>query len=139
MCCVEGNIYLLGGYPNGGDDVTEYNARTNTWRNMPSLQKKRWGHSVCTFDNKIFALSGTDTTCEMLDLTDDNPHWRYIPEMNRKHFCDGAVVIERKIYVVGGGITNAEVYDLDQGRLNWFHKVLALIGQTKQQGMCIYL
>ena len=105
---------------------------------MPNLQRERCGHSVCTLDNKIFVLGGYDTTCEMLDLTDDNPHWRYIPEMNRKHFCDGAVVIERKIYVVGGGITNAEVYDLDQGRLNWFHKVLALIGQTKQQGMCIY-
>ena len=25
---------------------------------MPSLQQKRWGHIVCTLDNKIFVLGG---------------------------------------------------------------------------------
>ena len=137
MCCVEGNIYLVGGdYVR----VTEYNPRTNTWRNMPSLRKLRYGHSVCTLDNKIFVLGGChrNTTCEMLDLNDDDPHWRYIAQMNSKHYGGGAVVVERKMYVLGGDTKNVEVYDVDQGRLNRFHKVLALIGQTKQQGMCIY-
>ena len=57
MCCVEGNIYLVGGY-DGDRRVTEYNPRTNTWRNMPSLQQERVIYSVCTLDNKIFVLSG---------------------------------------------------------------------------------
>ena len=79
MCCVEGNIYLVGGY----DDrrVTEYNPRTNTWRNMPSLQQGRDGPSVCTLDNKIFVLYGV-TTCEMLGLSEDDPQWRYIDPDN---------------------------------------------------------
>ena len=73
MCCVEGNIYLVGGYVS--DRVTEYNPRTNTWRNMQSLQQDRWLPSVCTLDNKIFVLGGSayDRTYEMLDLRDDDP------------------------------------------------------------------
>jgi len=114
VCCVEGNIYLVGGY---NRRVAEYNPRTNTWRNMPSLQQKRSYHSVCTLDNKIFVLGGygEGTTCEMLDLSDDDPHWRYVAQMNSGHYGDGAVVIERKIYVLGGvHTTNVEVYDVDQ-------------------------
>ena len=119
MCCVEGNIYLVGGY---GDDrrVTEYNPRTNTWRNMLSLQDGRYNtHSVCTMDNKIFVL-GADyggTACQMLDLSNDDPHWRNIANMNNNHYDGGAVVIEKKIYVLGGNTTNVEVYDEDQGKL----------------------
>ena len=103
----------------GEKRVTEFNPCTNTWRNMPSLQDIRVCPSVCTLDNKIFVLGGWgDTTCEMLDLSDDDPHWRYIAQMNREHFGGGAVVIERKIYVLGGvHTTNVEVYDVDQGIL----------------------
>ena len=76
----------------------------------------------------------------MLDLSDDDPHWRYIAQMNSDQYeGGGAVVIERKIYVLGGGdYTKVEVYDVDQGTLSWFHKVLALISQTKQQGISTY-
>ena len=92
---------------------------------MPSLQQRRFRPSVCTLDKKIFVLGGEDdNTCEMLDLSDDDPHWRFIAQMNDKHLGD-AVVIERKIYVLGGGswwCTNVEVYDVDQGRLmEYFH------------------
>ena len=79
MCCVEGYIYLVAG-TRYDRRVTEYNLRTNTWRNLPSFQQeRRWGHIVCTLDNKIFVLGGVDdngdcTTCEMLDLSDDDPH-----------------------------------------------------------------
>ena len=58
-----------------------------------------------------------DTSCEMLDLSDDDPHWRYIAQMNRKHYGEG-VVIEKKIYVLGGiDDTCDEVYDAEQGIL----------------------
>ena len=106
----------------GGDDrrVTEYNTWTKTWRNMPRLQKGRVGHNVCTLDNKIFVLGDCGnyfgTTCEMLDLSDDDPHWRYIAQMNSGHGRGGAVVIEKKIYVLGGDTTTkVEVYDVEQG------------------------
>ena len=116
MCCVEGNIYLVGG--DLDRRVTEYNPRTNTWRNMPSLQTGRtWGYSICTLENKIFVLSGRSgrTTCEMLDLSDDDPQWRYMAMMNIGHYNGDAVGIERKIYVLGGVTTIVEVYDVDQG------------------------
>ena len=109
----------MGGYVS--DRVTEYNPRTNTWRNMQSLQQgRRWGHIdiVCTLDNKIFVLGDSDDiTCVMLDLSDDDPQWRYIAEMSSGHYDGGVVVIERKIYIVDGDgdITNVEVYDVDQG------------------------
>ena len=94
MCCVKGNIYLVG---HDRRMVTEYNPRTNTWRDMPSLQKERWGHTVSTLDNKIFVLGGgyDSATCEMLDLSEDDPQWRYIPEMNSIHFNASAVVVEK--------------------------------------------
>ena len=102
VCCVEGNIYLVGGAGGGDRRVTEYNTWTKTWRNMPRLQKWRRGHNVCTLDNKIFVLGddGVGTTCEMLDMSDDDPQWRYIAKMNRGHFGGGTVVIERNIYRV---------------------------------------
>ena len=85
---------------------------------MPSLQAEgRKNHIVCTLDNKIFALGGCrghgrGKTCEILDLSDDDPQWRYIARMNSKSY-GGAVVSERKIYVLGEADT--EVYDVDQG------------------------
>ena len=83
---------------------------------MPSLQDWRDGPSVCTLDNKIFVLGGyNNTTCEMLDLSDDDSHWRYISVKNSVHYGGGAVVIERKIYVLSGNTTNVEEYDVDQG------------------------
>ena len=84
---------------------------------MPSLQKGSARASVCTLDNTIFVLAGNDTTCCMLDLSDDDPFWTDIAEMNSRHYGGGgAVVIERKIYVLGGD-TLVEVYDVDQGIL----------------------
>ena len=68
--------------------VKEYNPRTNTWRNVQSLQQKRCGHSVCTLDSKIFVLGG------------------------------GAVVVERKIYVMGSVTTDVDVYDVNQDQWN---------------------
>ena len=112
VCCVEGNIYLV-----GNRRVTKYNPRTNTWRNMPSLQQSRIGHSVCTLANKIFVLGGdcgSATTCEMLDLSEDEPQWRYIANMNSRHHACGAVVVERKIYALGGDRDTVDVYDADQ-------------------------
>ena len=77
VCCVEGNIYLVGG-SGGNRRVIEYDPGTNIWRHMPSLQRAKWGPSpsVCTMDNKVFVLYGV-TTCEMLDLSEDDPQWRY--------------------------------------------------------------
>ena len=90
---------------------------------MPSLQQERYGHSVCALDNKIFVLGGgDDTTCEMLDLSDDDPQWKYIAQMNSGH--GGAVVIERKIYVLGDDTTNVEVYDEDQGILMEYLQII---------------
>ena len=110
-----------GGGNDRGVPVTEYNPRTNTWRNMPSLQKRRsYGHIVCSLDNKIFVLGGYgggDDTCEMLDLSDDDPQWRFIADMDSEHYSGGAVVLERRIYLIGGKNTSVEVYDVDQSIL----------------------
>ena len=65
-----------------------------------------------------------DTSCEMLDLSDDDPHWRYIAKMNNGHYGGAAVVIERKIYVLGGGTRNVEVYDVNQGMLMEYLQII---------------
>ena len=119
MCCVDDNIYLVG----GGDycrTAAEYNPRTDTWRYLPDLQQGRDGHRVCSLDNKIFVLGGglsvgKDTTCEMLDLRGADPRWRYIASMNTVDRVNGAVVVGRKIYVLGNRPAVVEVYDVDQG------------------------
>ena len=115
----------MGGY--GGDRrVREYNPSTNTWRKMPSLQNGRYRPSVCTLDNKIFVLAGDNITCEMMDLSDDDPEWRYIAKMNSKYYGN-AVVVERKIYVLGGDDTNVEVYDVYQGILMEYLQIIIRI------------
>ena len=97
---------------------------------MPSLQEGRyWSHNVCVMKNKIFVLGGyRTTTCEMLDLSEDDPSWRYIANMNSFHSDGGAVVIDEKVYVLGGGgggggsnsvepqvTSSVEAYNIDQG------------------------
>ena len=123
----------MGGF---GDDrrVTEYNPRTNTWRNMPSLQRGRINYCVCTLGNKIFVLgNGYARTCEMLDLSDDDPHWRYIAQMNSRHDGGAAVGVERKIYVLGGcsvsglSTSTVEMYDVDQGILMEYLQIIIRI------------
>ena len=144
MCCVEGKIYLIGG---DYDDriVTEYNPRTNNWRNMQRLQTRRYGgYSVCTLENKIFVLGGfvllddrNNTICEMLDLSDDNPQWRYIAERKSKHRAGEAAVIENKIYVVGHVKNSLEVYDVDQGNLmKYSNNNIVLIDIFRSLEMC---
>ena len=51
---------------------------------MPSLQEEKYCRTVCTVDNKIFVFGGSGLTssCEMLDLGDDDPHWKYIANTN---------------------------------------------------------
>ena len=115
---MEDKIYLVGGDGRDGDSrVSEYNPRTNTWRNMPSLQKERKGHRVCTMDNKIFVLGGCNyfggTNCEILDLSDDDPHWRYIADYPG-HPGGDAMVIEKNVYILCYD-KSVEVYDVDQG------------------------
>ena len=112
----------------GGDDrrrVSEYNPRTNTWRHLPSLQKERFRPSVCTLDNKIFAL-GDGSHCEMLDLSDDDPQWRNIAKLNSlfMHFDGGAVVIEGKIYLLSNNDADVEVYDVDQGMMRKYLPII---------------
>ena len=97
---------------------------------MPSLQEGRYrSHNVCTVKKKIFVLGGyRTTTCEMLDLSEDDPKWRYIANMNSFHSDGGAVVINEKVYVLGGGgggggsnsvepqvTSSVEAYNVDQG------------------------
>ena len=109
--------------------MTEYNPRTNTWRNMPSLHQARGLYSVCTLDNKIFVFaSDDDTSCEMLDMSDDDPHWRYVAEKNRRfNNVDHAVVIEKKIYAVGcGGNVGFEMHE-DEGILMEYFQIIILI------------
>ena len=113
MCSIEDRIYLV----DGDRRVKEYNSRTRTWRNMPSLEHRRTLFSVCTLDNKIFVLGGGSVTCEVLDLDEDDPHWRYISSMSCGYQGGGAVDMEGNIYALGGGYeaNNVEVYDIDQG------------------------
>ena len=116
LCCVEDNIYLVGGF--GDNRVTEYSLSYNTWRNLGKMQEKRNGANVCTLDSKIFAMGGVDTTCEMLDPLDQSEEklqWKYIASMAKKHNGGGVVVINNKIYVLGGYSDKVEVYDVDQG------------------------
>ena len=65
MCCVEGIIYLVRGHTD--DRVTEYNIHTNTWRCMPRLQKRTFGHSVCTLYIELGVLL-TDCPCMAEDM-----------------------------------------------------------------------
>ena len=119
MCSVQGNIYLVGGSFDGRR-VSEFNPRSRTWRDIAPMQQERYGgHSVCVVDTKMFVVGFM--TCEMLDLSQDDPQWRHIESMNKRHRFGDAVVFGKKIYVVGGiDDESVEVYDVEQGN---FHNV----------------
>ena len=93
---------------------------------MPRLQEEKYCRTVCTVDNKIFVFGGSGLTssCEMLDLGDDDPHWKYIANTNNVIDDGVAVAIDKKIYVLGGELTDVEEYDVDQGILMEYFQII---------------
>ena len=86
-------------------------------RILPNVQSSRENASVCVLDNRIYVLGGQNTTAEVLDLNEDDPHWRYIAAMNVDYENAGVAVIGGHIYNIGSENHDCvEKYDPTEGK-----------------------
>jgi N-acetylneuraminic acid mutarotase len=129
-CELDGKIYIFGG--SGGGIVNwnhfatadMYDVATNSWSAIKDLPFSHSHLTGCTFNNKIFALGGTqiDKNMSYATVASYDPKtntWESEPSMIISREAFKAVIVKGKIYAIGGtqyqnglvAFANAEVYD----------------------------
>lgn len=105
----EGAVVVVGGsneWPSKGFGECEIlklqsaEEKSVTWQPLPSLQHPRSCHGLCYMEGKVFACGGMGNpeygygidqfdltaSCEMLDLTSNDPQWHAFPKLNLARF-----------------------------------------------------
>ena len=112
---MDGNIYVVGGYPPGRIPVSEvqvYDSRTNRWRMVPPLPVPMHHSMAAAVDGRLFVIGGEfdgggtgrpevylDTVYE---LDQQANAWQLRASMPTGRSGGGAAVVDGKIYVAGG-------------------------------------
>src|SRR5688572_22906234 len=112
---MDGNVYVIGGYPPGRIPVSEvqvYDSRTNRWRMGPPLPVPMHHSMAAAVDGRLFVIGGEfdgggtgrpevylDTVYE-LDAQANT--WTLRAPMPTGRSGGGAAVVDGKIYVAGG-------------------------------------
>ena len=112
---MDGNIYVIGGYPPGRIPVSEvqiYDSRTNRWRMGPPLPVPMHHAMAAAVGNRLFVIGGEfdgggtgrpevylDTVYE---FDPQNNTWHLRAPMPTGRSGGGAAVVDGKIYVAGG-------------------------------------
>jgi len=103
---VAGQIYILGGYDDGGMNVVmEYDPVTDQWHRIADMLTPRGDLAAAVVNGKIYAIGGADypiyySTVEEYDPITDS--WRSRAPMPTPRFGLAAVAVEGKIYAIGG-------------------------------------
>jgi len=109
---IPGAIFVMGGENAEGviSSCERYDIKEDTWKSMPSLNKKRCGLSSCMMNNWIYVGFGWDqsnlNSIERLD-TEKNEEWEMV-KLGKKQMVEGLQVAgmvgmkENEILVFGG-------------------------------------
>jgi len=125
---VNGKIYVIGGIedqivPYYSDYITntvlEYDPEKDTWTYKASMPTKRYHHTSCVVNGKIYVIGGADyeATCIRLNIVEEydpaTDTWTTKTPMPAKQHGHSCSVVNGKIYVIGGYsiIDFAEEYD----------------------------
>ena len=101
-------LFAVGGWCNGDaiNMVEKYNAKTNKWKQVACMNKRRCGVGIAVLNNFLFAVGGHDggsylNSMERYDPVTDIWSCNIAPT-NTCRTSVGVVVLNEKIYAVGG-------------------------------------
>ena len=120
---LDGMVFVAGGFHHVYDGDEEelvldtfecYNTETNTWANLPSMKRRRYGFQLVAADGQLYALGGTDghnsiSSCERFCVGTNQ--WYDLPDMMIRVSNFGAAVVDSKI-VLAGRMSCVQCFDL---------------------------
>ena len=135
--CVEGSVYVLGGFDGDGDtsaygyvggstlkSAEFYDRSTGEWRPLPDMNIARQGCAAVCVEGNVYVLGGSDRrsrlkSAECYDRS--TGEWRALPDMSEARYGCAAAYVEGNVYVVGGYdgdsyLKSAECFDTSTGQ-----------------------
>jgi N-acetylneuraminic acid mutarotase len=127
-CAVNGKIYAIGGWRNGGvlATVEEYDPVTDTWTRKADMPTARELHTTNVINGKIYVIGGQSqsvlSVVEMYDPITDT--WVRKADMPERRTVSGSCVLDEAIYVFGGstargGSPRSNVFRYDSDTDTW--------------------
>ena len=121
-------IIVSGGYDGSNNikSVEAYDAGSNTWSDMESMNEARVSHNLVTIKNKMFILFGySKTSCEVFDAFSNKFVVLKQPPNNMKFFLANnnshyAITLGKKVFFFGKNSKTVAVYDTDEDE--WIEK-----------------
>ncbi|XP_077977144.1 kelch-like protein 12 [Glandiceps talaboti] len=88
-------------------NVEEFDPKSQSWRFLPNLTKKRRYVAVASLGSKLYVIGGFDglsrlNTVEYLDYNAEDDGWNTVAPMNVRRGLAGVAVLGDIIYVAGG-------------------------------------
>ncbi len=132
---VNGKIYVIGGIEKRSereyiitDKNEEYDPATNTWKEKAPLPAPRQVPAVVSFQNKIYAISGTDSKWEDQSTVflyhPEKDLWESRAQMPEARYINGVAVVKNRIIILTGKriddvISKIFVYDPELDRWHY--------------------
>lgn len=132
---VNGKIYVIGGIEKRSereyiitDKNEEYDPATNTWKEKAPLPAPRQIPAVVSFQNKIYAISGTDSKWEDQSTVflyhPEKDSWESRAQMPEARYINGVAVVKNRIIILTGirsdyKISKIFVYDPELNRWHY--------------------
>jgi N-acetylneuraminic acid mutarotase len=95
--CIEGNVYVVGGYDGGSSlkTVEMYDTSAGQWRALPDMSVARNGCAAVCIDGHVYVVGGFDGTTAHASVECYDPvanEWRTLPSMSAARcFCAAAM------------------------------------------------
>ncbi|XP_070558637.1 kelch-like protein 12 [Ptychodera flava] len=88
-------------------NVEEFDPKTQSWRFLHNLSKKRRYVAAASLGNKLYIIGGFDgmsrlNTVEFLDYNNEDEGWNSVAPMNVRRGLAGVTILGDMIYVAGG-------------------------------------
>jgi len=105
------HLYLIGGW-NGETqvpDTLEYDPESDSWRELPSMNRARTDATGGVLENMLFVVGGYDGQNELTDCEVYHPEmsWSSCPDMLSARSKAGAAVIANHMLYIIGGVSSA--------------------------------
>ncbi|CAJ0927821.1 unnamed protein product [Ranitomeya imitator] len=98
-----GHDYQIGPYRK---NLLCYDPRADAWEERRPMTIARGWHSMCTLDDSIYAIGGSDDNLESMErfdiLAPQCDQWTRVAPLLQPNSESGAAVLDNKIYILGG-------------------------------------
>ncbi|CAG5111895.1 Oidioi.mRNA.OKI2018_I69.chr2.g6166.t1.cds [Oikopleura dioica] len=105
-------LFVVGGQSNydtkgktAVDTVFRFDPRTNSWREVASLNEKRTFFHLSAIGSNLYAVGGRNSAGELATVEKYSPkedEWNFVCKMKEPHYGHAGTVYDGKMYISGG-------------------------------------